>query len=183
MTKGIKALILTFLILIIVLGFFIVKNSKKEPPQISTKGPEYNGLTPGGSNKSDVTSKLGTPLKETLDGNNLTLEYKSQSNPNFNNEYLLRSDSLVFVKQYVTASDNIFITDIAKKYGTYEHVLYGNKSQNGFDLYVYPSKGIAYIGHQQAGIVLEIWYFQPTDLTNFVNNFAADYSETPESIQ
>ena len=178
MKNKIKPFIAVFAVIIFVTLVIFFTRPKKQVTNTNLEGAEYMGLTPGSSSRSDVLDQNGTPLSENRSGDTSILEYKSQSNPNFNNEFQLRSNQLVFVKQHVTVQDNISISDIVKKYGNYQNVLYGSKSQNGFDLYIYPDKGIAYVGHQQAGIVLEIWYFQPTNLQTFMSTFAKDYSAT-----
>lgn len=178
MKNKIRPFIAIFIVIIFVTLLIFFTKPKKQEVATALEGAEYMGLTPGSSSRTDVLDQNGTPLTEKRSGDETILEYKSQSNPNFNNEFQLRSNQLVFVKQHVTAEDKISISDIVKKYGNYQNVLYGSKSQNGFDLYIYPDKGIAYIGHQQAGIILEIWYFQPTDLQTFMSTFAKDYSAT-----
>lgn len=152
------------------------KNATKTPIPIT--GVTYNSLTPGLSTETDITKQLGTALKETQSGKTTTLEYKS-TNPNFNNQLSVNSGTLSLVKQIVSSADNIFISDITQKYENYENILYKSGSSIGFNLYIYPDKGIAYLGHQGSGIVLEIWYFKPTTFDQFVNNYGQGYSVTP----
>lgn len=183
MSKRVKVVLIVSIILIISGILFLFFRPKKPTGIPSKEGVEYNGLKPGISTRDDIINKLGSPLKEDRSEGQTTLEYASQSNPNFNNEFLLRSDTLVFAKQIVTLDDNIKISDIEQKYGSYENVLYGPSSVNGYNLYIYPTKGVAYLGHQQAGMVREIWYFQSTDLKTFQSSFAQDYSESPQAVQ
>lgn len=149
----------------------------------NTTGASYKDLTPGKNTTEDVINKLGTPVNEKQTDSTKILEYKSQSNPNFNNEFLMRSDKLVFVKEYITLDDNIKVSDINKKYGNYTNTLYGPASVNGSNLYIIPTKGVAYIAHLEADIVKEIWYFQPTTFETFKSEFASDYTNTREVRQ
>ncbi|KKS96218.1 MAG: hypothetical protein UV71_C0001G0092 [Microgenomates group bacterium GW2011_GWC1_43_13] len=181
-TKYKKILIPLFLISVISIGYIILVslpkgNLQKKTSSIPKTGASYNDLTPGVSTIDDVQKTLGTPVKETQNDAVTLLEYES-SNPNFNNEFNLRSGVLYFVKQQVTESDKISITNINEKYGSYEYVLYGPLSTSSFNLYVYPNKGVAYVGNQYSGIVFEIWYFPPTTIEDFKTQYASDYTET-----
>ncbi len=175
-TKKRFKFVVIFILLTLVIFFFFYKNKTKKVIQNQTAGVQYKDLTPGKSSPDDIVKTLGNAINEKQDGNNTVLEYKS-NNPNFNNQFLITSNTLVFVKQIVTMDEKITISDINQKYGNYTNVLYGPSSVNGFDLYIYPDKGIAYIGHQRADIVLEIWYFPPTDIKTFESLYAKDYSE------
>ena len=176
-----KKVILTGLVILSLISIiYIVYLSKKEASQkqnIPTVGVPYGSLTPGVSTVDDITKQMGTSEKETASGSAKILEYKSK-NPNFNNELIIDNNKLTFVKQIVAYGEPITVEDLNKKYGIYENVLYGHLSQNGFHLYVYPDRGIAYVANQEANIVLEIWYFQPTTLENFKTLYAPDYSDT-----
>ena len=164
------------------IGFIVFMSYKTQKtsinPPISSTSPSYKNLQPGVSTTKDITNNLGDPAKETQDGIYNILEYSS-NNPNFNNQLYVNSDKLTLVKQIVAPNDNIKIQDLTQKYGNYENMLYASGSASGFNLYVYPSKGIAYVGHQESGIVLEVWYFTPTTFDNFKATFAKDYSDNP----
>lgn len=186
MTK--KRVLITIAVLSLFSIIFVVyisnKNKQTETTDVTnTTGARYKDLTPGESTTNDIVNKLGTPIRETQNNSTKTLEYKSQSNPNFNNEFLIRSDKLTLVKEYITLDDNIKVTDVNQKYGNYKNTLYGPASINGFHLYINTEKGIAYIAHLEADIVTEIWYFQPTTFESFRSQFASEYTDTPEVRQ
>lgn len=186
MTKKRIFLVIAILSLASIVFIFYMSNKNKQTKTTgttNTTGASYKDLTPGKSSTDDIVNKLGTPIKETQNDSTKTLEYKSQSNPNFNNEFLIRSDKLTLVKEYVTLDDNIKVSDINQKYGNYKKTLYGPASVNGFHLYIIPEKGIAYIAHLEADIVTEIWYFQPTTFESFRSQFASEYTDTPEVRQ
>lgn len=176
-----KIIILLSAISLVALIFIIVvinkdKTSKKVVP--STEAPAYKNLQPGKSSGSDIINSLGQPVESSTSGATTTFEYPS-SNPNFNDQYKIKEDSLELIKQIVSSKDDIKISDINNAYGDYENVLYKSSSHSGFNLYIYPSKGVAYYGHQGSGIVLEIWYFQPTTFDEFKASFSEGYSENP----
>lgn len=180
-----KVLLILVVILAVSVSFVLYRsyrNQTEEKVSVPTTGAQYKDFTPGVSTEANVVKKLGTAISEKQEGDTKILEYKS-NNPNFNNQFSSKQGTLIFVKQIVTIDEKINISDINKEYGNYEKVLYGPFSTNGFDLYIYPDKGIAYIGHQGSGIILEIWYFPPTDLKTFKNLYAQDYLETLPVVQ
>lgn len=176
-----KILILLSLISLVALIFIIVvinKDKNNEKIVTSTEAPVYKNLQPGKSSGSDIINNLGQPIESSTIGDTTTFEYPS-NNPNFNDQYKIKEDSLELIKHIVSSKDNIKISDINNTYGNYENVLYKSSSHSGFNLYIYPSKGIAYYGHQGSGIVLEIWYFKPMTFDTFKASFSEGYSENP----
>lgn len=186
MTKK-RILLIVAILSVVSIVFIIYMTSKSKQTKttgiVDITGASFKDLTPGKSTTDDIINKLGTPIKETGDDSIKTLEFKSQSNPNFNNEFLVRSDKLTFIKEYITLDDNIKVGDLNKKYGNYTNTLYGPASVNGFNLYIIPNKGVAYVAHLEADIVTEIWYFQPTTFEAFRYQFTKDYTDTPEVRQ
>lgn len=141
---------------------------------------DFQKIIPGVSSKDDVISLLGTPLVER--GN--TIEYKSSS-PNFNHQVIFDQEKVSFVKEIVTLKekDTKKAQDIIKIYGEPKKMLYGPDAEAGFYLFVYPESGVAYIGHPESGMLLEIWYFPPTTTEDFINKYAQGYSENRQIIQ
>lgn len=183
MLKKKKLILLLFVLSIISIVFIVYKlKRQREISPVSTPiseiGVDYKGLIPGKTSEDEVINKLGIPMKESREENIKILEYKS-TNPNYNNIAKVENNTLSFFKEIVTPDDNIKITDINQKYGNYEKVLYPSGSETGFNLYVYPSKGIAYMGHQLSGIITEIWFFPPTSFEEFRKLYAPDYPDQP----
>lgn len=141
---------------------------------------DFQKIIPGVSSKSDVISLLGKPLIE--EGN--TIEYKSSS-PNFNHQVIFDQEKVSFVKEIVTLKekDTKKAQNIIKVYGEPKKMFFGPDAEAGFYLFVYPENGVAYIGHPESGMLLEIWHFPPTDMESFVNKYAQGYSETRQIRQ
>jgi len=183
MFKNKKAILVIAAFSLISLGYIVYilisgKGNDAQKTKIPETGASYDSLTPGVSTEDDVITRLGEAVKKSTTGTTTTLEYKS-NNPNFNNQFSVDSGKLTLVKQIVSTKDNITISDLNQKYGNYENVLYKSSSYSGFNLYIYPDKGIAYIGHQGSGIVLEIWYFKPMTFSEFKTNLGQAFSENP----
>lgn len=172
--KILLGILITFSILSLLFIFTQVSNNKKpsaEPKNLTQAN--YGSITPGVSTVNDVTSKLGKPIN--TDPN--SLEYKSLS-PNRNNQININQGTVSLVKEIVTLKDTKKISDITNAYGLAQKILYGPDAAAGFYLFVYPQNGIAYVGHPESGLLLEIWYFSPTDLAGFKANYAKGYSES-----
>lgn len=180
MKKKISVAIIVLLSFISVLFIYsLSKNKNVDNPQatqIPKIGASYNEITPNLSSKEDLYNKLGNPIKQNLINNSTVFEYKS-NNPNYNDEFKIDSDKVVFIKKHITIDDNVDVKTLTEKYGQYKKMLYGPRSQSGFDLYIYNTKGIAYIGNQYTEDVTEIWYFPPTDLEIFKKLYAPEYSD------
>ena len=176
-------LLITLSIISLLFIFGQVSNNKAPTPtpRNSTQA-NYNSIVPGVSTKEEAIKKLGKPLN--TDPN--LLNFKSSST-NRNNQVVINQDKVSLIKEVVTLKDTKTVADITNVYGVAQKVLYGPDADAGFYLFVYPSNGIAYLGHPESGLLLEIRYFPPTDLSSFEENYAKGYSETfqepgPESF-
>ena len=176
--------------------------SPEQPPASSTQSPEaplapepaQSQETPSeepvSMSTSAQTEPSGTtlpaqamppesePIKEENNGNLLNFP---SSNPEIPNQVIIEEDKLSFIKEIVTLKDKVYISDIEKEYGSTQNILYGPHSSSGFDLYVIPERGIAYVGHEESGLLLEIWYFTPMTFEQFKAKYspAYDYSTSP----
>jgi len=175
-------ILLIFLFVVLVIGVFVFLRARPEPaPPGATPsvGASYKSVVPGSSSRSDVLATLGKSLNDEASD---LLNFKS-SNPNLPHQVAVPVDTVVFIREIITAKDKKTTEDITSQYGNAPYTLYGPASVNGFNLYVYLDKGIAYIGHVKEPILLEIWYFQPTTIEDFQVKWAKGYSTTHGPIQ
>ena len=179
----IKIRILLILLLgVFAVGAFLLLRARARPtPPTPTPsvGARYKSLIPGTSSRGDVLNNMGKPLNDEASD---LLNFKS-SNPNLPHQVTIPVDTVVFIREIITAKDKKTTEDITSQYGNAPYTLYGPASVNGFNLYVYLDKGIAYIGHVKEPILLEIWYFQPTTIEDFQVKWAKGYSTTQRPIQ
>lgn len=160
-------------------AFYRQKNTKIEEPMLPPqKQATFNSLVPGVSTKDDVIKSLGEPSDSKNNGN--LLEYLS-SNPNSPNEVVFESGKVTLIREIITLKEQKSISDLEKEYGNAVNKLYGPHSAAGFDLYVISEKGIAYVGHVESGLLLEIWYFTPMTFEEFNYKYSKQYgySSTP----
>lgn len=179
------------LIMIVLAGLLYIVNlfiKGSSPTSTPTPTPvaqraSYKDIFPGISSEADLRNALGTPLKTTTNESGIIDEYKSTSELR-RHIATIKSGKVVFFKEIVSANDKTTATDITNIYGVAPNILYNKSPNSTFNLYVYPSNGIAYIGHSD-GALLEIWYFEPTTIDNFINLWGQDYSTSPstETVQ
>jgi hypothetical protein len=173
--KGVLLGALAVLSILSLLYIFSHLSSKQEvltPPKNTTQAT-YDSIIPGVSTKEDVINKFGKPINTDP----ALLEFRSLS-PNRNNQVEISQDKVSLVKEIITLKDTRRTTDVINSYGVAQKILYGPYSDTGFYLFVYPTNGIAYIGHPESGLLLEIWYFPPTNIPDFIANYAEGYSES-----
>lgn len=177
--KRILVLVLVFVVVVVAFFFLRSRRVSPPPPPLPTAGASYKSLVPGVSTKDEVVARLGVPLNDT---DSAVLNYKS-TNPNLPHNVSIEGNIAVFIKEQVTLEDKITKEGLIRLYGQPPEELYGPYSVNGFNLYVYPDKGVAFLGHVTGSGVLEIWYFPPTTIDVFLQTWGADYSEVHEPIQ
>lgn len=174
-----KIIIMTVLTITLLVAGIALSRKKTETPVLVEPTAAPRQVSGEWGNLSDLVSNLGTPINRD-DSNNKDgyFEYKSKS-VNLNNEVLYQSNVPLFYKQIIDPSENKTSDSIKKQFGEPEIVLFGDFSEMGFNLYAYPSKGIAYIGSARQNYLIEVWYFEPTSITTFRQKWAPNYSLTP----
>lgn len=178
-----KIPVVILLLVLLVAGWLFVRPEKQTllpspTPTTLTTLPvnTWNGIMPGASLFEDVNKQLGEPVKN--DGN--VYEYKS-ANPNINNKVVFEDNVAVLIKRITVIEERLSINNLLSQYGRNYIVLYGELSSFGDNLHVYPDRGIALLGNQYTGRVLEIWYFKPvSSVEEFISKYANDYSLDPE---
>jgi hypothetical protein len=145
------------------------------PKPLASHGPSWNSITPGISSKENIKNQLGEPIKESKGDFETLLTYQSSSATRSHKIYL-ENQKTIMTKEIVTKTDNKKVGNITEEYGEPPRVLYGSESINGYNLYIYPEEGIAFIGNTKSGTLLEIWYFIPSTFSNFKSKWAVGYS-------
>jgi len=150
-------------------------NTDTEFPDFGKSGLKPDEIIPGKSTITDVVNVLGEPLEK----NGNTYTYSSNS-PVATNEARFENNTLHFFKEVITIEQERSVSEIVAKYGESSQVLYGAQSSSNINLYTGPEKGIAYLGNLDTDTLIEIWYFEPTTIEQFKENYAQNYYNTPE---
>lgn len=182
-----KTILITLLSIISLFSLVLILykiniNKQTNNPIISVPKPidkiaSFKEIVPGETSLEEVNRLLGNPTSATTSGNITISDYKS-SNEYRKHQVETENGNVLFVKEVVNMTDKINAEEIRKIYGIAPYILYEKSHQNPFDLYVYPSNGIAYIGHED-GTVSEIWYFKTTTINNFISQWGSNYSKEP----
>lgn len=182
--KNKKITILTIISLSFLIFIVIKINNNKQNPivqeiPISTpvnKIADFNEIIPGKTSLERINELLGKPLNSTISGELNVSSYKSTNQYRNHKVYSKEGLAELVVEEVINGSKTS--NDIRKIYGIAPEMLYEKTLTSVFNLYVYPSNGIAYLGHEDGGI-LEIWYFVPTTIEDFITRWGSDYSKEP----
>lgn len=161
-----------FIGIILSVVFLISKNKKTTSVIPQTSIASWNGLIPGTSSEKTVIDKLGPPEKQA----GSLLYFKSKS-PARKHEVIINNSTADFFKEIVAVSEKRTSEEITSVYGSTQQVLYGPDAVNGYYLFVYPDHGIAYLGNPITKSMLEVWYFSPLTLDQFITKWATGYSK------
>lgn len=175
--------IILVVLFLVSVGFIVfeVYLSKRNEPQIQniktvSNAVDLSKISPGISTKTEVVNLFGRPLKKIKTSDTETLFYNSVTKTR-NNQIIVTEDTVVLTKEMVLPGGIKKISDFTKLYGIAIYSFFGPDSAGGNKLYVYPDKGIAYLGNAKFDSMEEIWYFSPTTMGDFKTKWAQDYTE------
>lgn len=161
----------SFLFFIAFLLFAFGYQKQKQPIEANKWSSVKPGLT-----KEEMARILGQPLSESTNKDQTVSQYKSDS-PTRNNIVTFQKGTSQIIRRIITSHDVDTVDTMIRLYGEPKYTLYGSDADAGFYLYIYPDKGVAYIGNPINKDLLEIWYFQPTSFEEFRKQFAPDYTD------
>jgi len=178
MDKKSRIIIASLIVVSLFLSVFIYMRVSK---QLSTKTQKeakvtFEQIIKDLPDESSLSKLIGEP-KDIGSKDDTKIYYFDSSNPNKNNEVVYKNDKLILTREIVAPKDNKNSSEITIKYGATNNVLYGPDAAAGFYLFVYPDKGIAFVGNPNSGDMLEKWYFEPTTIEEFKKLFATEYSD------
>ncbi len=178
--------ILSLFITIFSLAFIIIQ-SKNKLDQNFSKNNNDNGnqmsnirkIIPGKTSIDEANILLGKPLETNSDGNITTSKYKTLNE--YRSNKIISKDGLSELIVEEIINNEKTAEDIRKVYGISPVILYEKTPLSTFNLYVYSDKGIAYLGHKD-GTILQIWYFSPTTIADFITKWGGDYLKEPSKV-
>lgn len=169
-------------IFLITVGFIVLNlnSGRKNVPVLTTD--IWRSFQPGKTGRDEVVKNLGIPIDEKRVDNNLISDFSSSS-PTRNHEVIFNDQKIgQFFKEIVTAKDSKKASDLVQIYGQPQSILFGEDAVNGIYLYVYPTKGVAFLANKNSDTLFEIWHFEPTTLDNLIKNWAPTYSKNLNSL-
>lgn len=141
---------------------------------------QYN-LKPNISTKEEVYKILGNPVSRQQQGDYTMESFANPNSVNRQHQVVLEENIVKVVKEIVAYNDSRSISDITNILGSAPTVLFGPDQESGVYLYVYETRGVAYLGNQLDGnnSLFEVWFFPPTTTETFISSWAREYSPFP----
>lgn len=177
-----KYLVLLLVSVVSVVSILLVTRKQKQTPTITTK-TKIDTISIGKSTKEEVIKILGSPIAEKTAGNFDVLTFGSSS-PTRPDQVFIKQNIVQMTKEIISFQDQRKAEAIKNNNGVASNILYGSDALAGFYLFVYPDKGLAYLGNPNSDDLLEIWHFASTDIQSFKRDLAPDYKDSlPSPIQ
>ena len=151
----------------------------KPTPFSTNKIADFKSIVPNQTSLDRINELLGYPVETRKDGDFTINEYRS-TNKYRNHTIEIKKGLAIFIRQEIMSGEQK-ASDIQKIYGLAPYMLYSQAASATFNLFVYPNNGIAYLGHKD-GTILEIWYFSPTKIEDFINNYGDGYGYEPSKV-
>lgn len=179
-----KILLLFVIVVAVVIVLFVIfgrqsifkqQNGPMITPRPTPLPSVYRGVIPGVSTIEEAVGSLGAPIRKDVYKNTSTLVYPSglgdqpiNVNVGLNNTVFLITEPVAPTARF----NQLVGTDAA------ELVLYGLFEDEGFRLFVYLNKGVAFLANPTTQTVKEKWYFHPTSASVFQKTLAPSLSLT-----
>ncbi len=169
------------MIAFLLLGIYLLlPGIKQEPaPSPTPQTQSWNGVTPGQTNINDLVNILGEPKEKRQQGQNIVFGYPTQSE-SLSDEVFISGNIVGLVKEQIL-DDTRSLASYKEAFGEPEGTFYGPYAQSGFLLYVFASKGVAVLAHQNEGLIFEVWRFSPTSVNEFFTLWGSGLSTQPEN--
>lgn len=142
--------------------FTVIKGKNKESKTINRQIPWKAQVIPGQTNIKKLNSLLGNPLKTE----NSTYYYPS-INPKRPHLVEVSQDKVALVREQVIAKEKGQMKDYVESLGQPDAILYG-EHEFAAPGHFWGKRGLLVFGNDNSGIILEIWYFEPSTLEDFL---------------
>lgn len=175
MLSFLKKYFIFILLAFVVAALLLIKLLPKRPTSLiptPSATPSWQGITPGKTTADELRSQLGQP--QEISDKTYLYPSTNQFRPN---EVVLKDDRVSLIKEKIIGKEKVF-SDFTIKFGEPEAVLYGPDSPAGFYLHLFLKNGLAVLANSEGGTVLEVWYFSPTSLSEFITEWGTGYSQS-----
>ncbi|OGD87499.1 hypothetical protein A2870_04080 [Candidatus Curtissbacteria bacterium RIFCSPHIGHO2_01_FULL_41_11] len=150
----------------------------KAPPPAQT--PWNENIYAGQTTKQELETKLGTPEKiEAIDEG---VAYFYPTEDRYRPDKIeISGDTVSIIKEQVLESEKGGLNNYLQKYGTPQAKLYGPFGTIAPG-HFWGNNGIIVFGNEHDGTIVEIWYFAPTNLENFLAQNTKLKTEEPRGF-
>lgn len=144
----------------------LLVNTKK-PPTTQTLLVDFDSIKPGDSNRAIVEKSLGRPLSsDPMEGG--TIDKYRSDNKYWTNDVHYEGDAVRLTIKKILPPQDFSFSRRTSKIGELPIPLYGDDSNIGIILYVYPQAGIAILANKEQDIMYEEWKFVSVDISSFL---------------
>ncbi len=145
---------------------------------VAPPGTSWNDIFAGTTTKKGLEDKLGQPINITQNDNNIIYTYPS-TNQFRPQEVDLSNDTVSLIKEQVIGDEKGKLADYIQKYSQPEAVLLG---QHGFAApgHFWGKNGLLVFANDFDGTIVEIWYFEPSQLIAFLAKHPELSKEPPK---
>lgn len=159
-------IILTSLALIIFSLYIFNRFRQNESP---TGIMWLSKIAPGETTSEQLKKALGEPIEATTEGSITTYSYPT-TNEKRPTKVGVQENVVDLIQESVIAKEKGLLSDYIAKYGNPEAVLYG-KYDFASPANFWGSKGLVVYGNPVSGLIIEIWYFPPMSLKEFLGKY------------
>ena len=139
----------------------------------------WRGVVPGKDKAEGLVNKLGAPRRQTFEDGKLALEYVRGEE--LESLVYIQNNTVDLVRDYSSRDKKLAV--FKNEFGRPEGEFYGPHAAAGFKVFVFASDGTAAIAKPDTGTVIEVWYFEPTSLQNFLSRWGTNFTtERAESF-
>lgn len=170
---------LSLVFFISLLSWYFLLPKKGAPVIERVKNIELykNAIKPGQS-LNDLISLLGEPVATSEENQYKVLEYPSAFSK-YTSKVFTSEEKIEFIREPVKYEEKRKIDSYLNQLGEPADKLYDEGLGPSYLGYIYPEQGLAVFAHMADGIIIEIWYFQPTDLNGFLTAWGKALVENP----
>lgn len=168
------------LISLTIFALFIISLNQnktlKEPSGTAWQEDIFAGTT----TKNELELKLGPPTK--IEEREASTSYFYTSTDQFRpHEIKITNDIVNLIKEQVPDQDKGNLSDYIQKYGQPEVILFGPHGTFSPG-HFWGQKGLLVFANKFDGTIVEIWYFKPTTLENFLSQHPDLSQQEPENF-
>lgn len=151
-------------------SFFVGKKTQPtpSPTPIGTSSTFYQDIRPGITSESQLSQILGTPLNKTPEVNKTILDFPSDYPSNPHQAVTRKGQTILFIEK-VSLDKNQALSEYISRYGQPDTIKYAKEIGPKYSLHIFLKHGLAVAAHDIDEKVVEIWYFQPQNLKDFLD--------------
>lgn len=149
-----------------------ISNEPTERPMPAINNDCLQGIQPGKTTKSEVTSLLGAPL-DVLSGSGFEILYYPSSIKVLLNSITIENDIVSLVSVNMSEAEAPAWSTILAQLGVPDHQTY-SYFQQGAMTYIYAQKGLSFVANERIDLVLIQDCFVPTSLDHYMARWGTE---------